>query len=185
MSTFAPSVPSEETFRVAAKQELSTVSLPRGNADLKGCSTCTRNVLAFEKAAASKNADEALRIRAIQKEHEEIAMAERHNYHARRRFAQDHPARVWMFVQDWTHPFLFPILYQRTADRDHCQKFPVNYFVQINHSQRNTTDEQGVNFFWFVGGDGKDDGNANASAILQHLPARRTGQHAFPCQHPA
>ena len=172
ITTFVRSVPSEETFRIAAKQELSTVSLPRGNADLKGCTTCTRNVLAFEKAATSKNPDEAQRIRALQREHEEIAMAERHNYHDRRRYAQDHPGAIWMFVQDWTHPFLFPIMHQRTADRDHCQKFAVNYFVQINHSQRHTTDEQGVNFFWFVGGDGKDDGNANASAICYNISKR-------------
>lgn len=172
VAKFISVIPSEGTFRMAAKQELATVSLPRGNADLKGCSMCTRNVLAFEKACNSNDPDEAARIRAVQRQHELVAMEERHSYHNRRKFAQDNPNVCWTFVQDWTHPFQFPMLYQRTAERDHCQKFHVNYWVQINHCERFTTDHQGVNFFWFIGGDGKDNGNANASAIFYNVKQR-------------
>jgi hypothetical protein len=170
--TFEAKIPSERTFRDAALQELSKVSLPRGSADLKACSTCTRNVLAFHKACAIKDHDEARRIREAQKEHERVAMEERHDYHRRRKFAQENPDVCWTFCQDWTHPFLFPILFQRTAERDHCQKFAVNYWVQINHCERFSTDHQGVNFYWFIGGEGKDNGNANASAIFYNVKQR-------------
>ncbi len=162
-------IPSAETFRDGANQELYKVSLPRGNADLKGCSTCTVNVLAYEKAVLCGDVAEAARRRLLQAEHELIAMAERHSYHDRRAYAHANPTLVHCFVQDWTHPFMFPILKQRTAERDHCQKFFVNYWVQINHSERHSHESQGVNFFWFVGGDGKDNGNVNASAIFYNI----------------
>ncbi len=166
-------IPSRETFRVAAKQALASISLPRGNADLKGCSTCARNVMAYEKAMKGGDAVRGRQIREEQAEHERVSLVTRHSYHSRREFAAANPMDVWSIVQDWTFPFMFPILHQRTAERDHCEKFVVNYWTQICHSERLTTPSRGVKFFWFLGGNGKDNGNANASALFFNVTTRR------------
>lgn len=99
VENFTDLIPVLSTFRSGMKEIFKTISLPRGNADLKGCSTCTRNVLLYEKLVRSGDFDDAAALRAVQKDHERVAFEARHSYHNRRLFASLNPRQGWFLVQ--------------------------------------------------------------------------------------
>jgi hypothetical protein len=107
---------------------------------------------------------ESLQHKKAQEEHERIALGECSGYEQRRSFARTHPNDVLSLCQDWTFPFGFPIIYQRTQDTDKLPKFYLNYWVSINHSDYSRTAHGGVDFNFMMFGNGK----VCCCAVLYH-----------------